>query len=77
MCERTLAEHRDNVRAWQRLASARGHLGRHDEAAAALGEVYRLFPDFGPAYVAATYPFRNPADTAMFAEGLRHAGWSG
>jgi adenylate cyclase len=77
MCERSLAEHRDNVRAWQRLASAKGHLGRRDEAAAALGEVYRLFPDFGPAYVAATYPFRNAADTAMFTDGLRGAGWTG
>jgi len=77
MCERSLAEHRDNVRAWQRLASAKGHLGRRDEAATALREVYRLFPEFGPAYVAATYPFRNAADSAMFAEGLRGAGWTG
>jgi len=77
MCERSLAEHRENVRAWQRLASAKGHLGRHDEAAAALGEVYRLFPEFGSAYVAATYPFRNPADAAMFTEGLCRAGWTG
>ena len=56
---------------------SKGHLGRRDEAAAALGEVYRLFPEFGPAYVAATYPFRNASDSAMFAEGLRRAGWTG
>jgi hypothetical protein len=54
-----------------------GHLGRVKEAEAALAKVFELQPDFGPAYVDATYPFRDPAHTATFTEGLRKAGWSG
>jgi hypothetical protein len=50
---------------------------RVKEAEAALAKVFELQPDFGPAYVDATYPFRDPAHTATFTEGLRKAGWSG
>jgi adenylate cyclase len=77
LCEQSIAERREHVRAWQRLASALGHLGRVKEAEAALAKVFELQPDFGPAYVDATYPFRDPAHTATFTEGLRKAGWSG
>ena len=77
LCERSIAERRENVRAWQRLAAALGHLGRIEAAEAALGKVFELQPDFGAAYVRATYPFRDPAHTAMFCEGLRKAGWHG
>src|ERR1700687_5300448 len=71
LCERSIAERRENVRAWQRLAAALGHLGRIEAAEAALEKVFELQPDFGAAYVHATYPFRDPAHTAMFCEGLR------
>jgi len=47
------------------------------EAEAALAKVFELQPDFGPAYVDTTYPFRDPAHTAILTEGLKKAGWSG
>jgi adenylate cyclase len=77
LCERSIAERSENVRAWQRLAAALGHLGRIESAEAALAKVFELQPDFGAAYVRATYPFRDPAHTTMFCEGLRKAGWPG
>ena len=77
LCERSISERRENVRAWQRLAAALGHLGRIEAAEAALEKVFELQPDFGAAYVHATYPFRDPAHTAMLCEGLRKAGWHG
>lgn len=77
LCERSIAERRENGRAWQRLAAALGHLGRLEAAERALAKVFELQPDFGSAYVHATYPFREPAHAATFSEGLRKAGWSG
>ena len=77
LCEQSIAERREHVRAWQRLAWALGHLGRIKEAEAALARAFELQPDVGLAYVDATYPFRDPAHTATFTEGLRKAGWSG
>jgi adenylate cyclase len=71
------AARREHVRAWQRLASALGHLGRIDAARAALAQVKTLQPDFSAAYVAAAYPFRDPAYTEIFCGGLRKAGWQG
>ncbi len=76
-CERSIAARREHVRAWQRLASALGHLGRVDAARAALSQVNTLQSDFSAAYVAATYPFRDPAHTEIFCGGLRKAGWQG
>jgi TolB-like protein/Flp pilus assembly protein TadD len=77
LCEQSIAERREHVRAWQRLAAALGHLGRVPAAEAALIKVFELQPDFGTAYVNATYPFRDPAHSATLYEGLRKAGWSG
>jgi len=77
LCEQSIAERREHVRAWQRLAAALGHLGRVPAAEAALVKVFELQPDFGTAYVNATYPFRDPAHSATLYEGLRKAGWSG
>lgn len=74
-CERSIAERRENVRAWQRLAATLGHLGRAEEARHALAQVHRLQKDFGSAYVQATYPFRDPIHTTVFTDGLRKAGW--
>jgi adenylate cyclase len=75
-CERSIAERQEHVRAWQRLAAALGHLGRIEAAQAALAKVFELQPDFGAAYVHATYPFRDLAHAAVFSEGLRKAGWT-
>lgn len=77
LCEQSIGERREHVRAWQRLAAALGHLGRVPAAETALAKVFELQPDFGSAYVNATYPFRDPAHSATLCEGLRKAGWSG
>jgi TolB-like protein/DNA-binding SARP family transcriptional activator len=66
---------RRNVRAHQRLVSCLGHCGPLDEARAALDTLRRLQPDFSPAYVEATYPFRLPEHREVFVDGLRRAGW--
>jgi tetratricopeptide (TPR) repeat protein len=73
--ERALAEQAGNVRAWQRKTVALAHLGRIEEAQAALARLFRLQPGFSAGYVAATYPFRNAAHTAAIVDGLRKAGW--
>jgi len=72
--ERAVAEQANNVRAWQRLAAARGHLGHADAARAAFDRVLQLQPEFSLAYVDATYPFRNPKHRELFVAGLRKAG---
>jgi tetratricopeptide (TPR) repeat protein len=77
LCERALAERQENVRAWQRLAAARGLAGRTDEARAALARVVELLPEFSAGYVETTYPFRDPAHSKVLCDGLRNAGWSG
>jgi TolB-like protein/Tfp pilus assembly protein PilF len=75
--DRAIAEQPDYVRARQRRAACLGHVGRTDEASAALARVLELQPDFSSAYVEATYPFRDPAHAEMFSDGLRKAGWRG
>ncbi|HYM30505.1 MAG TPA: hypothetical protein VEU47_04355, partial [Candidatus Cybelea sp.] len=75
--ERSLGVQAGNVRAWQRKVVALAHLDRLDEARAALAHLRKLQPSFSAAYVSATYPFRNPADAAVFNEGLAKAGWKG
>jgi adenylate cyclase len=75
--DRSLAEQAGNVRAWQRKTVALAHLGRTEEAKYALTQLLKLQPGFSVEYVAATYPFRNPSHTAIFADGLRKAGWLG
>jgi adenylate cyclase len=73
--ERSLAEQPNNVRAWQRKTVVLAHLGRIEEAADALAQLLKLQPSFSAGYVSATYPFRDPAHAAIFADGLRKAGW--
>jgi adenylate cyclase len=73
--ERALAEQAGNVRAWQRKTVALAHLGRIEEAQTALARLIKLQPSFSAGYVAATYPFRNAAHTAVIVDGLRKAGW--
>ena len=76
-CERSIAEQRGNVRAWQRKAAALGSAGRIAEAKAAFEQVLNLQPGFSQLYVSATYPFKNSAHTQMFDAGLKLAGWTG
>ena len=56
------------------LASALGHLGRRDEAAAVWRELKEINPRYSPASHSARIPFRNPADANKLLAGLREAG---
>ena len=73
--ERSLVEQPNNVRAWQRKTAALALLGRIEEAQRALAQLLHLQPSFSAGYISATYPFRDPAHAAIFADGLRRAGW--
>lgn len=73
--ERSLAEQPNNVRAWQRKTVALAHLGRIQEAERALVQLLKLQPSFSAGYVSTTYPFRDSAHAAIFADGLHKAGW--
>lgn len=55
-------------------AASLGHLGRVDEARAALDEVLRVNADFTPEFVARVFPFKNSADAECLLDGLRAAG---
>ena len=55
------------------LAVALGHLGRRDEAQAALEACERIQQGFAATWIAGR-EYRNPADNEHFAEGLRKAG---
>jgi adenylate cyclase len=66
-----------NVRAHHRLVASLGHLGRIEEASAALRELLRWQPDFSKGYIDAAYPFKNPEHQDLILEGLRKAGWEG
>ncbi|MEE9586698.1 MAG: adenylate/guanylate cyclase domain-containing protein [Hyphomicrobiaceae bacterium] len=66
-----------NVRAHHRLVASLGHLGRIEEASAALRELLRWQPDFSKGYIDAAYPFKNPEHHDLILEGLRKAGWEG
>jgi len=63
------------VRGHQRLACCLGHLGREEEARAALKKLMQRQPDFSLQYVEATYPFRQSEDLKFFLDGLRVAGF--
>jgi adenylate cyclase len=75
-CKRAISEQGDHVRAWQRLAAALGCMGKQDEARTAFAQAMKLQPRFARPYVEATYPFRDPAHTELFLDGLRRAGWA-
>jgi adenylate cyclase len=55
-------------------ATALAHLGRVDEARAALARVHALNPNFSASFIDAVTPLRNPADRDHFIDGLRKAG---
>ncbi len=55
-------------------ASALAHLGRIDEARAALERALAIKPDFSPAFIDRVIRLRNPDDRAHYLDGLRKAG---
>jgi tetratricopeptide (TPR) repeat protein len=75
--DRAIADRPDDVRAWQRRAACLGCIGRTGEAKAAFARVLELQPGFSSVYLESTYPFRDPAHSEMFTDGLRKAGWHG
>lgn len=74
---RAIAAFSGDVRAWQRLVSALGHLGQQEEAAQSLRQLLKRQPRFSRAYVEATYPFRFPDHLDLLMQGLAKAGWPG
>ena len=56
------------------LASALGHLGRLDEASAAIKDLFRLSPDFDERRVRAQFPFASRAFEDRIFDGLSKAG---
>ncbi|MDH3739134.1 MAG: tetratricopeptide repeat protein, partial [Alphaproteobacteria bacterium] len=59
---------------WRVLAACYGHLGRLEEAAAALQEVLRLYPDLTIESIRASQPSTRPEHVELYVEGLRKAG---
>ena len=55
-------------------ASALAHLGRIDEARAALARTLAIQPTFSVSFIDTVVPFRNPAERDHYIDGLRQAG---
>ena len=55
-------------------ATALAHLGRVDEARAALARALAVNPKLSASFIDAVLPFRNPADRDHYIDGLRLAG---
>ena len=70
-----IAQFDGDVRAWQRLTAALGHLGRGDEAAEALAQLERRQGPLTADYMRTTYPFRYPEHLDVLWQGLLRAGW--
>ncbi len=64
----------DYSRGLQRVVSVLASSGAETEAGEVLSRVMELQPDFGEAYVRATYPYLNPEHLEVFLEGLFRAG---
>lgn len=73
--KRAIANFSGDIRAWQRLCVALGHLGLQEEAAEALANLQHYQRRLTLAYIDATYPFRYDQDREIVVEGLRKAGW--
>ncbi len=72
--KRSLEAKSDQPGAYRLLAASYGHLGRAEEAKAALDALLRLMPDFSAADLEAFLP---PAVAERYLVGLRQAGWQG
>ena len=74
--ERAIQRHPGNPDAHLCLASSLGHLGRVEEARAALDASRRLIPKSSerPHFL---WPYKNESDNEHFLDGLRKAGWEG
>ena len=55
-------------------AAALAHLGRADEARAALARVHAINPAFSAKFIDTVLPIRNPVDRDHYVDGLRKAG---
>ena len=71
---RSIDRKREFANAYCTLASALGHQGRIDEAAAALAECLHLQPGFIEKHPSLEW-YKNPADKDHILDGLRKAGW--
>ena len=60
--------------AWVTMASVLGHLGRADEANAALQKLLGIKPDFAPDFIQTYLPFDRQADHAAYVDGIFKAG---
>jgi adenylate cyclase len=58
------------------LAAALGHLGYEVEAREALDQALRIQPAYAETG-GMSFPFKNPADSEHYLDGLRKAGWKG
>ncbi len=56
------------------VISSLGHLGRLDEAARRIAQLREVRPEFSIANFNATYPMEDPAQFAIYIQGLRLAG---
>ena len=72
----TRAARQPNAEFWPYsvLAASLGHLGRTEEAQAALGEATRMNPDYSADFLTKVMCFQNPADIEHYFAGLRKAG---
>ena len=59
----------------QMLAASLGQLGRKQEAAAALGEIFRREPNVSRAAYSGRFPFRDLIHVDRVEDGLIKAGW--
>ena len=75
--KRAIGHFAGDIRAWQRLISALGNLGRTGEAGEALASLQLYQRRLTTDYIDATYPFRFARDRELFEGGLRKAGWDG
>jgi adenylate cyclase len=70
--KRSLQSRSEQPGAYRLLAASYGHLGRAEEAKAALDALLRLAPDLSAAQLRVFLP---PAIVERYVEGLRRAGW--
>jgi hypothetical protein len=61
--------------AWETSATAELRVRFRAKLPPDEAQLIELQPNFSNEYVLATYPFRETADAALYAEGLSRAGW--
>ncbi len=75
MCERAFKRNPENYVPLWFLSAAYGHLGREQEAKAALAKLRELNPKYSYLYyLPYSFKYKDPADFKLLADGLRKAG---